>query len=121
MTTWGTVLIDGVGLVLIVWLFHLTRLGRLYVGYSVAFLITIAGAGLLISVPDLLQLVTKLMGAEYPASALTLLALGFFMVMLIYMLVQITTLSNRLATVVQELAVRQVDRNRDPAARSTRN
>ena len=108
MTVLGTVLLDGVALALIVWLVNLIRLGQLYVGYGVVLLITIGGAGLLISVPSLLTLVTRLVGAELPASALTLLALGFIMSMLIYILVQITTLSNRLATVVQEFAVRQV-------------
>jgi hypothetical protein len=56
---------------------------------------------------SLLGWITRLVGALFPASALTLLALCFIVFMLVYVLAQITVVSNRLVIVVQELAIRQ--------------
>jgi len=44
-------------------------------------------------------------GAVFPVSALTLLALCFIVLMLLYTLTQLTIVSNRLSKLVQELAI----------------
>ena len=107
MTIQGITVLILIGLVLLVWLLDLVRRERLYVGYGVVFIISILGVILVLAVPPLLAVVTRLVGAIFPASALTLLALCFIVFMLVYVLTQITIVSNRLAAVVQELALQR--------------
>lgn len=105
MTLQGILLVNFIGLVLLLWVLNLVRHGRLYVGYGVIFAVAILGSIVLLSVPWLLTAVTHLIGAIFPASALTLLALCFIVLMLLYILTQITIVSNRLSKLVQELAI----------------
>ena len=105
MTLQGILVINFIGLVLLLWVLNLVRHGRLYVGYGVIFVVAILGALVLLSVPWLLNGVTHLIGAIFPASALTLLALCFIVLMLLYILTQLTIVSNRLSKLVQELAI----------------
>jgi hypothetical protein len=107
VTIQGIIVLDLIGCVLLLWILDQVRRDRLYVGYGVIFVLTILGAILILSVPPLLTLVTKLLGAVFPVSALTLLALCFVVFMLVYVLTQVTLLSNRLATVTQQLAIQQ--------------
>ncbi len=108
MTIQGTILLDAVAIVMLVWILDLTRRGQLYVGYGVMFVVTILGSMIVISVPPLLEIVTSLLGALLPVSALTFLALGFIFFMLVYVLTQTTIISNRLADLVQELAIQKM-------------
>jgi hypothetical protein len=114
MTTQGIIVLIVVGLTLLAWILDLVRRDRLYVGYGIIFIVTILGALLVLLVPPLLGGITRLVGALFPASALTLLALCFIIFMLVYVLAQITVVSNRLATVVQELAIRQPEASLAP-------
>ena len=105
MTVQGIIVLVVIGLVLMFWVMNLVRRGRLYVGYGVIFVATIVGVLVLLAVPQLLTLLTHLVGAIFPTSALTLLALCFIVLMLVYVLTQVTLVSNRLAILVQELAI----------------
>jgi hypothetical protein len=105
MTTQGIVVLTLIGLALLVWILDLVRRDRLYVGYGVVLILSIAGVVLVLLAPPLLTLVTRLVGAVFPASALTLLALCFIFFMLVYILTQVTIVSNRLAALIQELAI----------------
>jgi len=105
MTFQGILVLDFLGILLLLQVLNLVRRGRLYVGYGVIFVMSIVAAILIVSVPRALWLVTHLLGAVFPTSALTLAALGFIVFMLVYILTQLTIISNRLATVVQELAI----------------
>jgi hypothetical protein len=107
MTLQGILVLTLIGLVLILWILDLVRRDRLYVGYGILFIVSIFGVVLVLVLPSLLAVITRLVGAIYPASALTLLALCFIVVMLIYVLTQVTIVSNRLAALIQELAVQQ--------------
>jgi hypothetical protein len=93
------------GLGFMIWVLNLVRRGRLYVGYGVIFVVAILGTMVTLSVPHLLMGITHLVGAIFPASALTLLALAFIVIMLLYILSQLTLVSNRLAILIQELAI----------------
>jgi hypothetical protein len=108
MTIQGNMLLDIVAILMLIWILDLTRRGQLYVGYGVMFVVTILGSMIVISVPPLLETVTNLLGALLPVSALTLLALGFTFFMLVYVLTQTTIISNRLADLVQELAIQKI-------------
>ena len=105
MTLQGILIVNFIGLVLLLWVLNLVRHGRLYVGYGVIFVVAILGSVVLLSVPWLLTAVTHLIGAVFPVSALTLLALCFIVLMILYILTQITIVSNRLSKLVQELAI----------------
>lgn len=105
MTTPGVVLLDLIGLVLLLWMLDQVRRNRLYVGYGVLFALAIIAGTLVLSVPPLRDLVTRLAISVLPGSALTLLALCFTIFMLIYVLTQVTLLSNRLASLIQRLAI----------------
>ena len=106
MTIRGVIVLTLIGLVLVLWISDLVRRERLYVGYGVLLIMSILGV-LILLVSPLLAVVTRLVGAIFPASALTLLALTFLIISLIYVLTQLTIVSNRLTTLIQELAVQQ--------------
>ena len=114
MTTQGIIVLIAVGVTLLVWILDLVRRDRLYVGYGIILMVAILGALLLLAVPPLLGWTTRLVGALFPASALTLLALCFIVFMLVYILAQVTVVSNRLALLVQELAIRQAEQSPRP-------
>jgi len=105
MTIQGVVVLSFIGLALLLWILNLVRRDRLYVGYGVMFVLIIFSAIIVLAVPTLLTFITHLVGAIFPTSALTLLALCFILFMLVYILTQVTLISNRLTTVVQELAI----------------
>ena len=65
-----------------------------------------------LSVPLILDAVTWPVGAFFPASALALLALGFIVLVLVYILTQLTIISDRLARLVQELAIQRAQESR---------
>jgi hypothetical protein len=109
MTLQGIIALNLIAIMLIVWVSNLVRKGRLYVGYGIIFIGSTMAVMLLLLSPRLLQLVSKLLGAVFPASALTLLALGFIVVMLIYILSQLTILSNRVTKLMQTLAIRDAE------------
>lgn len=111
MTLQGIVMLNLIGLGLLLCVLNLVRHGRLYVGYGVIFVVAILGTMLLLSVHELLSGVTHLLGAVFPASALTLLALCFIVLMVLYILTQLTQVSNRLAHLTQELAIREAKEN----------
>ena len=114
----AVLVLDLMGLFFLIWVLNLVRHGRLYVGYGVIFIAAILGTMVTLSVPQLLLGVTHLVGAIFPASALTLLALAFIMLMLLYVLSQLTLVSNRLAMLIQELAI---ERGKDAARLADKN
>ncbi len=108
MTTLGIVLLDLIGLVLLLWMLDQVRRNRLYVGYGVLFGSAIIAALVVLSVAPFRHSVTRFATIVFPASGLTLLAFCFTVFMLIYVLTQVTMLSNRVATLIQRLAIEQV-------------
>ena len=106
MTFQGIIVLDFIGVTLLLWVLNLVRTGRLYVGYGVILVLAALASMALVSVPFLTQEFTRLSGAKYPASALTILALGFAAVLIVYTLTQVTIVSDRLARLTQELAIR---------------
>ena len=112
----GVLIIDALGLLIVVWLFQLVRRDRLYVGYGVIFVLVIALGLLLLTFPAARQPVEWLGALAAKAPALIALGLAFVTVMLIYVLSQVTQLSNRLTTLAQELAIRDALEPTRPAA-----
>jgi len=108
VSTQGIILIDIVGLGLIVLIVNLVRTHRLHVGYGVIWLLAVLGLMITISFLPLLTLVTKVVGATYPASALSLLAFVFILLMLIFFSVQLSLLSARQIKLAQSQALREL-------------
>src|ERR1044072_3500456 len=101
----AVLVLDLMGLFFLLWVLNLVRHGRLYVGYGVIFIAAILGTMVTLSIPQLLLGMTHLVGSLFPASDLTLMALAFIVLMLLYFLSQLTLVSNRLAVLIQELAI----------------
>ena len=99
---------------LVVWIVDLVRRDRLYVGYGVIFVGAI-GAGLAaISLPRALAAVSRFWIGVMPASGFVELVLLFMLVMLIYGFSQLTRFSNRLTSLIQEIAIREAATPREP-------
>jgi hypothetical protein len=108
MTLHGVMIINLAGLALMVMIINLVRTHRLYVGYAAIWLFSTAVLLLTVTVPWLLDAVTKAVGAVFPASALTLLALIFIIVVLIFFSVKLTTLSERQTELIQAFALKEL-------------
>lgn len=108
MSIHGIVLLDVVGLILIVTVVNLVRTRQLTVAYGVVWLTALVVMTIVVSCPPLLALVTRAVGAIYPASALTLLALVLAFGMLIFFSVQLSAISARQVELVQALALSEL-------------
>ncbi|MFO7460305.1 MAG: DUF2304 domain-containing protein [Desulfatiglandales bacterium] len=108
----GILFIDVVGLALMIFILHLVRTSRLHVGYAVLWFIPLIMLILTVSFPPLLSFVTHAVGAIFPVSALTMLAFMFMFLVLVFMSVKLTTLSNRQIELIQYLALKEaLDKN----------
>jgi hypothetical protein len=106
MTIQGIIVIDILGLFLIVLIINLARTQKLYIGYAAIWLLSTGGLIVAVSLPPLLDFITRAVGAIFPVSALTLLAFVFVFVLLIFFSVKLTALSERQAQLIQALALR---------------
>lgn len=97
--------------VAVIWL--LLR-GKLYVGYAVIWLLVLLVAGVLVTIEPLQMFFTRLVGAVFPASALTLGALAFIILLLIYFTVQLTILGDRVTQLAQQIALDRLEREQPP-------
>jgi hypothetical protein len=108
MTPQGIILIDIVGLGLIILIVNLVRTHKLHVGYAIIWLLAVLTLMTTISTPPLLALVTRAVGAIFPASALSLLAFVFIILVLIMFSVQLSLLSARQVELAQSQALREL-------------
>lgn len=106
MSIQGIILIDVLGLGFILLILNLIRTRKLHVGYAVVWFLAVTGMMLLVSVPPILELLPRAVGAIFPASALSLLAFVFIFLMLIFFSVQLSVISSRQVALIQALAVR---------------
>jgi uncharacterized protein DUF2304 len=100
--------VDVAAVLLIVWLLNLIRRNRLYVGYGAIFVLVIGAGMIALSVPPILARINRLGPLLVAASGLVVLVLAFLVLMLIYVLGQLTLLSHRVNALAQELAIRRV-------------
>ena len=108
MTAQGIIVIDILGLVLLILILNLVRIGKLHVAYGALWSVSTAALILTVSVPPLLSLVTRLVGAVFPVSALTLLAFVFIFLVLIFFSVKLSALSTRQVELIQSLGLREL-------------
>jgi hypothetical protein len=105
MSIQGIALIDVVGIGFIVLILNLVRTKKLHVAYAVIWFLAVTGLMIIISLPPLLSLAPRLVGAIYPASALSLLAFIFIFIMLIFFSMQLSIISARQVELAQALAL----------------
>lgn len=116
MSVQGILLIDLVALLLLAAIVNLVRTHRLHAGFGILWIFAVVVVMVLVSFPPLLALVTRLVGAVFPVSALTLLAFIFIFAVLVYFSVRISSLSAQHAELVQALALRDLQ---ERSSRST--
>ena len=108
MSTQGILVIDLLGIVFLLLIVNLVRTQRLAVGYAVVWALASCGVLLLVSVRPLLSLLTRAVGALFPASALSLLAFAFIFGVLILFSVKLSSLSARQTELIQALALKEL-------------
>jgi hypothetical protein len=104
----GIVFIDMVGFGLLVFILHLVRTNTLHVGYAVLWFLPLIMLMITVSFPPLLFFVTNAVGAIFPASALSMLAFMFIFLVLVFISIQLSTLSNRQIELIQYLALEKM-------------
>jgi hypothetical protein len=108
MSIQGVIFVDGLGLGLMLLILNLIRTKKLHVGYGAIWFLAVSVLMTMVSVPPLLTFLPKMMGAVYPASALSLLAFFFIFVVLIFFSVQLSILSSRQVELIQALALQEL-------------
>ena len=108
MSIQGIVLIDVVGLVLLLLILNLIRTKKLHVGFAVIWFLAVTGLMIIISVPSLLALLPRVVGATFPASALSLVAFIFIFLVLIFFSVQLSVISARQVELAQAFALKEL-------------
>jgi hypothetical protein len=108
MSIQGIVLIDGVGLGLLILILNLIRTKKLHVGFAVIWFLAVTGLMIIISVPSLLLLLPRVVGATFPASALSLVAFVFIFLVLIFFSVQLSVISARQVELAQAFALKEL-------------
>ena len=108
MSLQGIVFIDFLGLALIVLIINLIRTKKLHVGYAVIWFLAVVTLMVIVSVPPLLEILPRVVGAVFPASALSLLAFVFIFLVLIFFSVQLSIISARQVELAQAIALSEL-------------
>ena len=109
MTPPGPLVFDAGAAVLAVWTLRLVHRDRLYVGYGVIVLLGLAAEVMVASFGRARSALILFTGMTTSLSALGVVAALIAAFLAIYVLSQLTVLSNRLTQVVQELAITPLD------------
>lgn len=109
MSIQGILLLDLLGLVGIGLVVNLVRTRKLHAGLAVIWLLALASMIAIVSIPALLLFVTEVVvGAVFPASALTLLAFVLIFGMLLFFSMQLSVISARQIELAQSLALKEL-------------
>jgi len=103
-------LIGLVGLLLVAWVFNLVRRGRLYVGYAVLVVVAIMGGTAALVLAPIRRRLDVGLDALSPAVLTATVVVTMAIAALIYVLTQLTILSDRLAELTQQLAILEARR-----------
>lgn len=109
MTLAGILLIDLVIVAFVAWILRLVYRNRLYVGYGVLLVAALTGLGVVASVPALRQALDGALSWLFGPAGPLVVSLTVLTLLLVYVFTQVTILSNRLVTLVQDLAIREAD------------
>jgi len=104
----GIIVLDLFALGLIFLILNLVRTRKLYVSYAVIWVLAITAGMIIISIPSFLIFVTKAVGAIFPASAMTMLALGYIFLVLTFFSVRLSIISSRQVALAQAIALSEL-------------
>lgn len=117
MSLQGILLLDLLGLVGIGLVVNLVRTRKLHAGFAVIWLLALVSMIAIVSIPALLLFVTEVVvGAIFPASALTLLAFILVFGMLLFFSMQLSVISARQIELAQSLALKELMSQARPAS-----
>lgn len=108
MSLQGILLIDLLGIAMILLIINLLRTKKLHVGYAVLWFVAITVLMIIVSVPQLLELLPQIVGARFPASAISLIAFVFIFLVLIFFSVQLSIISARQVELMQVIALNEL-------------
>lgn len=108
MSAQGIIFIDLMGIGLLILILNLVRTKKLHVGYAVIWFLAIISLMVIVSVPPLLDFLPRAVGAIFPASALSLLAFVFIILVLIFFSVQLSVLSTRQSRLIKSVALEEL-------------
>jgi hypothetical protein len=106
MTTLGALVLVLAAALVGGWILDLIRRGRLYVGYGIVLLALILLVVVVAVVPLARDLAQALLDRLFPSEPVAVVGLAALLLLLIYLLHQLSVLSDRVATLTQELAIR---------------
>ena len=107
MTTLGTLGLALAAALLGAWILDLVRRGRLYVGYGIVLLALVVTVVVVAVVPFAGHLASAIADSLYPREPIAVIGLAALLLLLVYLLHQLSVLSDRVATLTQELAIRR--------------
>ena len=119
MSLQGIILIDLLGIGMMILIINLIRTKKLYIGYAVLWFLAITGLMIIISIPPLLENLPRMVGATYPASALSLIAFVLIFLVLIFFSVQLSIISARQVELIQTIALQELMQKNGQAAKVT--
>ncbi len=105
MSIHGQIIVGVVSLLVLAYVVSLTVRRELSEQWCLLWIITLGAAIVLVAAPSLLLRMTHLVGAMYPASALTMVALFFLLLLAIHASSEATVHSRRIVTLTQQLAL----------------
>jgi len=101
----GKIILVFLGVCFIVYIFSLLKKRRITESLALIWLAVSIGMIVVVSSHRLLMGLTHSLGAQYPASALTMIGLLFLISLMLYFTLKITTLTHKLRKTVQENAI----------------
>ena len=113
MSIHATIVVD---LIIAILIFDVLRLvigKKLYVGYAVIWLGVLIAFGVLVSVPPILNMFTRLMGTKLTLSALILMALMLVFWALIYLSSRLSILADRVTKIAQYIGTSELEKRED--------
>jgi len=108
MSLQGIIFIDVLSIGFLLLLLNLVRTKRLNISYAVIWFLSVVGLMAIISIPSLLTFLPVLIGATYPASAVSLLAFVLIFLTLIFFSVQLSAISSRQIELAQAIAIQEL-------------
>ena len=109
MSLQGIIFIDILSIGFLLLVLNLVRTKRLHISYAVVWVLAVILLMAIISIPTVLTILPLLVGATYPASAISLLAFVLIFFTLIFFSVQLSTISSRQVELAQAIAIQDLE------------
>ena len=106
MTTLGAILLAIAAFLTVLWILDLVRRGKLYVGYGIVFLFLVSSIVIVSILPPVRDLAERALRVFFPFEPIAIIGLAATVLLLVYVLHQLSVLSDRVAYLTQEIAIR---------------